>query len=50
VEKELIDRHFLAYSVRDEGGLPKHLEVDLVQVAHRMPEAVARSLKILQGR
>jgi iron(III) transport system substrate-binding protein len=50
VEKDLIDHHFLAYSARSEGTLPKHLEVDLGQVAHRMHDAVDRSLKILQKR
>jgi iron(III) transport system substrate-binding protein len=50
VEQELIEKHFLAYSVRAEGTLPRSLQVDLVQVAHRMREAVERSLKILQKR
>jgi len=50
VEKELMERRFLAYSARSDGALPKHLEVDLVQVAHRMRDAVERSLKILQKR
>jgi len=50
VEKDLIDRHFLAYSVRPDATLPRHLEVNLDQVAHRMHDAVERSLKILQKR
>ncbi len=50
IERELIDQHFLAYSVRTGSELPKSLAVDINQVAHRMRDAVERSLKILQNR
>jgi iron(III) transport system substrate-binding protein len=49
IEKELIAGRYLAYSVRDTGGV-KGMDVDYVQVAHAMKEAVELSLTILQER
>jgi iron(III) transport system substrate-binding protein len=49
IEKELIAGRYLAYSVRDTGGV-KGMDVDYVRVAHAMKEAVELSLTILQER
>jgi iron(III) transport system substrate-binding protein len=49
VEKELIDGHYLAYSVRDTSRV-KAMDVDYVQVAHGMKHAVETALNILQER
>jgi iron(III) transport system substrate-binding protein len=49
VEKELIAGRYLAYSVRDTGGV-KGMDVDYVRVAHAMKDAVELSLTILQDR
>jgi iron(III) transport system substrate-binding protein len=49
VEKQLLDEHFLAYSVR--GQIPvKAMDVDYIKVAQQMPHAVRKALEILQGR
>jgi len=50
VERQLIDAHFLAYSARDAAAEAKAMDVNDVEVAHRMPAAVQRALGILQGR
>jgi iron(III) transport system substrate-binding protein len=49
VEKELIAGRYLAYSVRDTGNV-KAMEVDYVEVAHRMKHAVEMALNVLQER
>jgi iron(III) transport system substrate-binding protein len=50
VERQLIDAHFLAFSARNPGVEQKAMNVDYVELAHRMPAAVQRTLGILQGR
>ena len=50
IEKELIDGHFLAFSVRDSGRKVKAMDVDYVQVAHQMKRATELALSILQDR
>lgn len=50
VERELISKSFVAYSVRDAEPKVKAMDVDYAEVAHRMRAAVVRSLGILQGR
>src|SRR5439155_4652289 len=49
VEQELIAGRFLAYSVRDAGGV-KGMDVNSVKVAHEMKTAVETALTILQER
>ncbi len=50
VERELIDRRYLGYSVRDSEKHVKAMDVDYPKVAAAMPHAVERSLAILQHR
>lgn len=50
VEKQLVDAHFLAFSVRGPATQVKGMAVDYVKVAHGMHDAVSRSLTILQRR
>ena len=49
IEKELIDAHYLGYSVR--GTIPvKAMNVDYEQCAHQMRHAIEIALTILQDR
>ena len=51
VEKLLLAANYSAYSVRAAGGpAVKAMDVSYAAVAHKMPDAVRRSLTILQGR
>ncbi len=55
VEKMLLAAKYSAYSVRAAGGKSggpavKGMDVSYADVAHKMPDAVRRSLAILQGR
>ena len=49
IEKELIDAHYLGYSVRAEIPV-KAMDVDYVQCAHQMRHAIETALKIIQDR
>ena len=49
VEKELVDKKFLAYSVRGPMGV-KGMDVDYAELSRQMPEAVKVALEILQVR
>jgi iron(III) transport system substrate-binding protein len=50
VERKLIDQHFLVFSARDSSAPGSAMDVDYVEMAHRMPGAVKRALGILQDR
>jgi iron(III) transport system substrate-binding protein len=51
VEAKLLDRKFVAWSVRDvAAGKVKAMDVDLAEVARRMPGAVREATAILEGR
>ena len=50
VEKELIAKRFLGYSVRTVGNQVKAMDVDYALVAGQMRSAVEKSLAILQDR
>jgi iron(III) transport system substrate-binding protein len=52
VEKKLIDAQFAGWSIRGGGGegQPKAMQIDYVEVAKKMPEAVRRATAILEGR
>jgi iron(III) transport system substrate-binding protein len=49
VEKELLANKYLVSSVRDTSGV-KGMDVDYVEVAHRMKHAVEMALNVLQAR
>lgn len=49
VEKELIDKKFLAYSVRGDVGA-RGMDVDYAELSRQMPAAVKAALEVLQGR
>jgi iron(III) transport system substrate-binding protein len=48
VEHQLIDAHFLAFSARDAAVDTKSMDVNYIEVAHRMPAGVRRALDILR--
>lgn len=50
VERKLIDVQFAGWSVRSSDDQPKAMQVDYVEVARRMPDAVRRATAILEGR
>lgn len=50
VERELLDAHFIAMSVRGGATAVKGMDVDYASVAHHMQRAIDDSLHILQDR
>jgi iron(III) transport system substrate-binding protein len=50
VEQKLIDARFAAWSIRGGANVPKAMDVNYVEVAKGMPEAVRRATAILDGR
>jgi hypothetical protein len=50
VERKLIDVKFAAASVRDSSSALRTMDVDYVQAAHALPEAVKLAMTILEGR
>jgi len=50
VEQELIKVQFAGWSIRGGANQPKAMEIDYVEVAKKMPEAVRRATAILEGR
>jgi iron(III) transport system substrate-binding protein len=50
VEKKLIDAQFAGWSIRGGENQPKAMQINYVEVARKMPEAVRRATAILEGR
>lgn len=50
VEHKLIQMHFAGWSARQESADLKAMEVDYSELARRMPQAIAESTAILEGR
>ena len=50
VERKLIDARFAAWSVRSSENQPQAMQIDYIEVARKMPEAVRRATAILDGR
>jgi iron(III) transport system substrate-binding protein len=50
VERKLIDAKFAGWSIRGGPDQPKAMQIDYVEVARKMPQAVRRATAILEGR